>query len=229
MWILGIETSGFDGEIALLEDGIVVEERSLTHQGRRHAQSLVKQVAEALQTRNLQPNDIDVVGVSIGPGSFTGLRVGVVFAKTWCYATGCRLVAVDTMQAVAENSPAEVKRVSVIADAQRGELFVGHYRREENGNFARIGEITIVPATTYAERCQLGDFITGPGLQRFENLFADGSRIAPPEIRIPKAAVIADLAGRSAEAGRFADLWSLEPFYLRKSAAEEKADRANAR
>ncbi len=226
MLILGIETSGLDGEIALRESGGLVEERSLTQRGRRHAQSLVHEVADALRKRKSRPDDVAVVGVSVGPGSFTGLRVGVVFAKTWCYATGCRLVAVDTLQAVAENGPSDVTRVHVIADAQRRDLFVGEYQRDGNGRFTRISPITIIPAATFADQRTDDDFVTGPGLQRFESLLEDRCRVASPDIRSPRASIIAEIAGRRAEAGRIADVWTLEPFYLRKSAAEEKAEQS---
>ncbi len=70
------------------------------------------------------------MAVSVGPGSFTGLRVGVVCAKTLAYANGCQLAAVDTLEAIAANSPADVVSVHVIADAQRGDLFVADYCRK---------------------------------------------------------------------------------------------------
>ena len=74
--------------------------------------------------------------MSVGPGSFTGLRVGVVCAKTLAYATGARLAAVDTLEAIAANSPPDVETVHVITDAQRGDLFVGTYRRTADGRLA---------------------------------------------------------------------------------------------
>ena len=85
MKILAIETSGFEGSIALSENSDVLAQRELARAGRRHAQTLVLEVAELLESHSLQPDQIDVVAVSHGPGSFTGLRVGVVFAKTFAW------------------------------------------------------------------------------------------------------------------------------------------------
>lgn len=101
MITLGIETSGRAGTIALVEGGTVVAERSLTASGRRHARTLVPELGELLRKTGHTPTEVDVVAVSIGPGSFTGLRVGVVCAKTFAYATGCRIIGIDTFLAVA--------------------------------------------------------------------------------------------------------------------------------
>ncbi|HUQ68608.1 MAG TPA: tRNA (adenosine(37)-N6)-threonylcarbamoyltransferase complex dimerization subunit type 1 TsaB, partial [Planctomycetaceae bacterium] len=86
MNILSLETSGLTGSIALDRDG-VVEQRELATAGRRHAQTLVAEMRDLLHAHGLRPADVNAVAVSIGPGSFTGLRVGVVCAKTFAYAT----------------------------------------------------------------------------------------------------------------------------------------------
>ena len=99
--ILAVETSGYQGSVALTGGRDGVDERSLAAEGMRNAQTLVMEVQQLLQDHSVDASDIDGVAVSIGPGSFTGLRVGVVFAKTFCWANGCPLIAVDTFQAVA--------------------------------------------------------------------------------------------------------------------------------
>ncbi len=101
--------------------------RGLQSEGRRHAQMLVADVRAALDELHWSPSQIDVVAVSAGPGSFTGLRVGIVFAKTFAWANQTKLVAVDTLQAIAQQAPASIPEVTVISDAQRGELFTNTY------------------------------------------------------------------------------------------------------
>ena len=101
--ILAVDTSGMCGTIALQRDGELLEERELEQSRRRHAQTLISEVQELLQDHELGSSTVEIVAVSHGPGSFTGLRVGIVFAKTFAYATGCSIVAVDTLQAVAES------------------------------------------------------------------------------------------------------------------------------
>src|SRR5438552_3091101 len=97
---LAIETSGIVGSIALCSDGERIEERTL-QLGRHHGQSLIPELRQLLEDHRRKPRDCDLIAVSIGPGSFTGLRVGVVCAKTLAYVTGSRVAAVDTFHAIA--------------------------------------------------------------------------------------------------------------------------------
>lgn len=224
MVILGIETSGPSAGVAVLDGDAPAVVSPVSPEQRRHARSLVKDVDSLLRELNLRPGDVDLVAVSIGPGSFTGLRVGVVFAKTWCYATGAKLIAVDTLLAAAANSPDAEGRAFAVADAQRGDLFAGEYRRDETGGWERSGEITIINAEEFAAARVADDFVTGPGLDRFVDVFEGRCRTADPSRRHPTATTVAELARRQAARGEFDDFWTLEPFYLRKSAAEEKWD-----
>ncbi len=241
---LGVETSGLTGAVVLRRDGETIESVTLQQAGRRHAQTLISEVDALLRRANLTAKQLQVVAVSIGPGSFTGLRVGVVFAKTLAYAVGCRLIAVDTFRAIAAASPRDVTEVFVVSDAQRGELFVGRYfmddsesdhtnptrkrgnsteesslaRRVSVANPIRQGEIIIEPADSFCRRA--GEIaVSGPAGATLPPTM----RILAPEFHLPRAEFIAALGEQQALAGEQSDLWKLEPFYLRRSAAEEKA------
>lgn len=227
MIILGIETSGFSGSVALWKDDGDVVERSLPKSGRRHAQSLVQEISQILEDEKIARDACDAVAVSIGPGSFTGLRVGVVAAKTWAYATGCDLIAVDTFQAIAANNSTDVGELSVIADAQRGDIFIGNYQRNSAGSFRRIGEIEIVAAESWFSKLDADDIVSGPGIDKWEDLLRDRCRLIEPERRFPNSEHVANIAADMWKNKELADSWSLEPFYLRRSAAEEKWDTAN--
>ena len=234
---LAIETSGRAGEVALARDGACLEERGLRQAGRRHAQSLVVEIDELLRAHGFAPQAVNLVAVSIGPGSFTGLRVGVVCAKTFAWATGAVLVAVDTFACIAENAvgvqasaglePPEggtPTRVFVIGDAQRGDLYLGEYIRDGSGAFVRAGPIHIVPAEEWCRSRSPADVVTGPGVEPYSDLLNGRCRVLPAEFREPRAAIVARLGERMLAAGETADPFTLEPFYLRKSAAEEKWD-----
>src|SRR5437016_3375486 len=134
MLTLAIETSGSVGSVAVLESTRVLGEQSLAL-GRQHGQSLVPTIRQLLSDCGKRARDCDLVAVSIGPGSFTGLRVGVVCAKTLAYAADCRLAAVDTLHAIACNSPPDVSTVEVLCDAHRGDLFTGRYTRNATGGW----------------------------------------------------------------------------------------------
>ncbi len=224
MLTLGIETSGREASIALRQDGHTVSERVLGDPSQRHAQTLVAQIDQSLRELGREPRDCDLIAVSIGPGSFTGLRIGVVCAKTLAYATGCKIAAVDTFAAVAENSPDDVEHLYVVADAQRQDLYCGSYRRADDGRFEREDKIAIVAVSKWLSDRRAGDMVSGPGLAKVESDLAGICRALPKPFRKPNAARIAELGERIGRSDASEDFWKLEPFYLRKSAAEEKRD-----
>jgi tRNA threonylcarbamoyladenosine biosynthesis protein TsaB len=229
MLILGIETSGLRGGIAVYRDGVCLADAALENAPRRHAQTLVTQIQATLERLAVRVADLEAVAVSIGPGSFTGLRVGVVCAKTLAYATGCRLAAVDTFAAIAANSPADLAAVHVIADAQRGDLFLGTYHRSAAGDWIGKDRPTIVAAQEWFATLREGDVVSGPGLAAVDQRPESARwRILPESAWTPSARTIAQIGARQIAEGHLADCATLEPFYLRRSAAEERADAAGS-
>lgn len=224
---LGIETSGWGGSVALARGGTVVARRSLDPAGRRHARTLVPEIQAVLADADVGPRQLDLVAVSIGPGSFTGLRVGVVCAKTLAWAARAAIVAVDTFLVIAEAAPPHVHRLQVVGDGQRGDLYVGRYVRDAGGRWERIGDIEIEAADAWLGRLGPDDVVTGPGLERHAAAAARICRLLPESLWAPEAASVALLGEVRAQRGATDDLWSLEPFYLRRSGAEEKADAAH--
>jgi tRNA threonylcarbamoyladenosine biosynthesis protein TsaB len=219
--VLGIETSGPMGSLALLRDGRCIEERFLPELGRRHAQSLVPEVVSLLGRHGVAASDVEGIAISVGPGSFTGLRVGVTLAKTFVYAAGAKLAAVETFRAIAENTPA-APAANVVADAQRGGLIFGRYVRAGDGGFARDGQLRLVAPDDVLALINAGDLLTGPGVERLGKPLS----VAVPaaHLRLPRASIVACLGEAALQAGEAADPWTLEPLYVRKSAAEEKRD-----
>lgn len=227
MYLLGIETSGIEGSVALLKGEVCVAERPLDQAGRRHAQSLVLEIGAMLRSHNLEPRGIDAVAVSRGPGSFTGLRVGMVCAKTFAYATGCRFVAVETFAAIAENAPAEARRIIVIDDAQRDDLFVGEFHRDGNDQWMAVQPVSICSVDHFIRERKENDIVTGPGLRKLPPEVISPNWFSDQKICRPRASVVAalgykTLARATVESSAETDFWTASPFYLRPSAAEEK-------
>lgn len=221
---LGIETSGFGGSVALIEHGAVVAARNLDPTGRRHARALVPEIRSLLTDAGRPASDLGLIAVSMGPGSFTGLRVGVVCAKTLAWATGAAIIGVDTCLAIAAQSPAEVGRLEVVGDGQRGDLYVGRYVRTGEHRWLRDGVIEIRAAETWLSHLDPSTVATGPGLERHAEVAAARCRVLPRSFWTPQATVVARIGELQAQAGTTDDVWTIEPFYLRKSGAEEKAD-----
>src|SRR5947209_4242205 len=126
--LLLLETSHQPGLVALAEDDRLIGERRL-EESRRHTRDLVPAVKSLLEAAGWSPRDLTAVIVGIGPGSYTGLRVGIMSAKTLAYATGCALLAVDTFAAVAVQAPDEALSLDVIADAQQDRVYAQRFGR----------------------------------------------------------------------------------------------------
>lgn len=222
MNILGIETSGLAGSIALAV-GNHITQRELATAGRRHAQTLVAELRDLLRDAGLTPQNIDAVAVSIGPGSFTGLRVGVVCAKTFAYATRCKVLAVDSLAAVAQQAPDEFSSLWIISDAQRGDYFTARYIRTDSG-WQRDAEVQIVHGPAWLPTLSAAEVIAGPGVSRMTKDADFAPRILRDEWAArPTATAVVEIARPRVVAGETDDFWSLTPLYIRPSAAEEKA------
>ena len=226
MKLLSVDTSGFGGSIALSDGGDLLEERELPTEGRRHAQTLVAEVDSLLRNRQLKPADIDTVAVSIGPGSFTGLRVGVVFAKTFAWANQAQLVAVNTLQAIAQQVSHGFPNVVVISDAQRNEVFINSYHWDETTECRQTHEDVRIEALESAASSVAPDSIwTGPGLVKFGSQFS-GLAVADESIWQPKAGAVATIGQMMLNQNQAANMYTLEPLYIRRSYAEENASRS---
>lgn len=221
--ILGIDTSGLTGSVALARDGEVLERRTLEPSARRHAQALVADIAALFQICRLKPTDLSAVGVVRGPGSFTGLRVGVVCAKTVSYALKIPVISLDAFDVVAAQCPDDLASVWIVDDAQRGELFVGRYRRTDGDCWRREGERFLRPAREWLSSLPVDDVVLGPGVAKIPEEIAAPRILREESLCRPFAETVCRMTEQKLLAGDIDDCWALVPFYVRASAAEEKA------
>lgn len=230
MRILAIETTEPTGSVAALEDARLVAEVTLVAL-QRSAQALAPALVELLSHVRWQAADVQLIAVTAGPGSFTGLRVGVTTAKTLAYATGAEVLGVNTLEVIAAQAPPSEATVTAVIDAQRGQLYSATYqpRRGKPHEIAMMNcdletqiETHIVDRDLWLAERQAGEVVTGPGLSR---LIDD----LPPEVTVvatqdwaPRASTVGKLAFAQYQSGRRDDLFRLAPRYYRLSAAEEK-------
>ena len=139
--ILALETSELTGSVAAAADGKVLAELQLDPQ-QRSAQSLAPAIRSLLEQVGWQPSRNSTAGGDGGPGSFTGLRVGVATAKVFAYAAGAEVLGIGTLEAIAAAAPEGVAAVSVAVDAQRGDVVAQPFRRASDrlaGSDGRCG------------------------------------------------------------------------------------------
>jgi len=223
MLTLAIETSGSTGSIALLDDARCLAEQELAL-GRLHGQVLVPEIRRLLRTQGKTPRDCQLVAVSRGPGSYTGLRVGVVCAKTLAWAVGCRIVGVDTLEAIASNAPEDVERVTVIADAQRSSVYVGQFVRDEAGRFVPHSPLRILAVEEWVATVTASDVLSGPGFEKPGFGERLPGRWLPADLRRAQARQIGILGLRKLETSGGDEAETLAPWYHQRSSAEQQWD-----
>jgi tRNA threonylcarbamoyladenosine biosynthesis protein TsaB len=217
--ILAVETSGMVGSVAICRAEQLVEQRCLAGEGQRHAQALVSEVDRLIRAHGMHPQDFAGVAVSAGPGSFTGLRVGIVFAKTFAWLNGSRLLAVDTLRAIANQAPPSLGTVCVISDAQRGELFAASYCWNARTNCRdRIDAVKVITVDSLPTNQPL----TGPALIKLSPQLAERHQYVNECHWQPTASAIGAVGFHLLQAADFAVPEALEPVYIRPSYAEEK-------
>jgi tRNA threonylcarbamoyladenosine biosynthesis protein TsaB len=218
--LLVIETSGRAGVVALAEGETLLSVQYLD-EARRHARDLAPVAAGLLGERGRTPRELAAAIVSVGPGSYTGLRVGVVSAKVLAYATGCRLVGVRTFAAIARQAPDSVSRLDVLADAQQDKVYVQSFGRT-SGEWEAVTDLAIVPFASWQASRSTDAFVTGPGLHRWATHVANGERMIEKTMWDPRPESLLALGLARYRAGEGDDPYALEPLYLRPSSAEQQ-------
>ncbi len=211
-----------------MREGQLLCERGLDP-AQRSAQSLAPAVKALWAEVGWRPEDVDLVAVTVGPGSFTGLRVGIATAKTLAFCCGAEIIGIDTLETIATAAPLDIDRLEVAIDAQRNEVVMQKFRRGDDGWFEPEQDPPrLVDIDDWLESLSPGAIISGPILKRLANRLPHTVTPLPPEQSHPTAANIARLAARDYTAGRRDDVWKLVPVYSRQSAAEEKWAERNA-
>jgi len=222
--ILAIDTSTTRAAVAISTRGGAVHIVP-TGGDRQHGRTLLMSLRAALGMAGLTASDLDVVAVGLGPGSYTGIRIGLMAAKTLAYATGRPLVGLDSLEAIARNAPADAERVTVVADAQRGDYYTAHFAREgPAGPLLRVMPTRIEAQQALIDRLVAGAFVVGPGLDRLRPDLPPSARAADPESNWPVGHNLLRYAREAWDAGLRADTLFVEPHYLRRSAAEDLWD-----
>lgn len=210
--VLILETSGRVGQVALASGDQVLAERRLAEAHRR-ASDLALAVDQLLKTQGWKAGELTDVIVGLGPGSYTGLRVGLASAKALAYAVGCRFIGVETFAAIAMRTA--VPSVSVIGDALKGKLFCRDYRRTSQGELEAETPLQIAAAEAWRQSLSPHAIVTGPAAEMFEVPRMSRSECEPRPVDLLQVA-------RNCAWAITNDMWLAEPLYLRGSSAEEK-------
>jgi tRNA threonylcarbamoyladenosine biosynthesis protein TsaB len=218
MKVLGIETSGARGGVALLDGDRALGSR-LFEKGMVHGREIAPAIRDLAAAAGLRLEELDLLACDVGPGSYTGLRVGLAAAKGLALALGKPLVGVVSLDAMAEAGRGLAPVLCCAIDAKWDQIYGALY---ENGG-RTTGLLAEKPAV-FAARVPKGCLVLGDALDAYGPLFRDVVP-GPPELRDPKPDVVARLGRRLHEGGRLDDAATLVPLYLRPTEAELKFGR----
>ena len=232
MLILAFETSAKAASVALMDENRLLGE-SYQNTGMTHSQTLLVMAEDLLKQCGKTPKDITAVAVAEGPGSFTGVRIGVAAAKGFSWGSEIPCYGVSTLEAMAESLAVYSGYVCPVMDARRSQVYNALFRAG-GGKLERIAEDRAISLAQLGEELEKLDgpiFLVGDGSELCHRTLAEkvSALVLPSEHRMHQRAVgVAVLAKRQAEAGSAPSGGELIPNYLRLSQAErEKLAREN--
>jgi len=234
MRILAIDSATPVAGAALLQDGVLLKEE-FTNFKKTHSETLMPMVDRVLRECECTMADLDALAVTLGPGSFTGLRIGLALVKGLALSTGLPVVGINTLEVIAHNLYNSDALVCSLLNARKGEVYCGFY--QVDGRPRAVAEMRASSPNEFAEqvlslleelRCSqailLGDGYL-PYQETFQELLGDKMMVAPPHLMLPRASALAHLAMDRVTRGEFEDVIHLCPVYIRLSEAEYRLGR----
>jgi len=226
MRVLAIDTSTMLGGVAIMDDlsGLIVEVRLNVKS--TYSERLMTTIDYALTKSGYKLSDIDFFAVATGPGSFTGLRIGLSTIKGFAYTTGKPIVSVPTLEALAYHFPFCQYPVCTMLDARKKEVYAALFKWEDDGFLRLMGEDSIRIDRFLDRILNEKAVFTGDGVLLYRdkilNMLGEKAIFAPPDKMVPSPAHVATIGIKKAMNGEFSESISLIPLYIRRSEAELK-------
>jgi len=211
-YILNIETATKNCSVALAKNGDTILCKEIAEAGYSHAEKLHVFIEEILKETGVAVHELKAIAVSKGPGSYTGLRIGVSTAKGLCYALGIPLISVDTLQAMAKQVAVETGLIVPMIDARRMEVYSAVF----DANHTKIMEVQaeVLTEESYSDITEPIYFI-GDCQDKCQTVLLKDNFHFLPEIIFPSAQEMSALSYDKFTKNDFEDVAYFEPFYLK--------------
>lgn len=233
MKILGIDTSTMAANVAVLEDDKLICEYTINTK-KTHSQKLMPMIENMLKLSDIDIKDIDAIGICVGPGSFTGLRIGMATAKAMAHVNNIPLIGVNSLEVLSANMDLCNKKICSILDAQRNQVYTCKYIVEDS-KCKQIEEISIIPIDNLLEELSSTNeewVILGEAAYKYKEKIEDISNITipSPSNNITKASSLCIVARDKFEQNiEVHNCYDINPMYIRKSQAEEQYEEKQKR
>lgn len=210
--ILNIETATKNCSVSLAKYGQLIALKELATEQFSHAEKLHVFIEDILRETQLTFKDLNAIAVSQGPGSYTGLRIGVSTAKGLCYALSLPLIAVDTLEILAQTISIDSGVVIPMIDARRMEVFSAVFDLDKNK--IRATEAEIIDENSYKEITEVIHLV-GDGAPKLQTILTDDKFVFYNDILFPSAKEMASLSFEKHKKSDFVDVAYFEPYYLK--------------
>ncbi|OMP31382.1 tRNA (adenosine(37)-N6)-threonylcarbamoyltransferase complex dimerization subunit type 1 TsaB [Mangrovimonas sp. DI 80] len=211
--ILSIETTTTNCSVAISKNGETLVLKEDNGEGYSHAESLHVFIDEVVKSANIKPAELDAIAISKGPGSYTGLRIGVSAAKGLCFSLDKPLISVSTLEALARQVNADEGVVIPMLDARRLEVYSAIL--DKDYQVIREVQAEILNADSYAEYLEQGPvYFVGNGVAKTKELIAHPNAVFV-EGKLPSAKEMGALAYDKLKKNDIEDVAYFEPFYLK--------------
>lgn len=212
IYILNIETATKNCSVSLSANGNTIAFKELSEEQFNHAEKLHFFIKEVLQTAKISLNNLSAIAVSKGPGSYTGLRIGVSAAKGLCYALNIPLIAVDTLAVLAQKISIKSGIIVPMIDARRMEVFTQFF--DKNHNTLNVANALIVDETAFVDVTEDVHLI-GDGALKCKTVLVNDKFIFYEDVKYPSANEMTQLSFKKYQESNFEDVAYFEPFYLK--------------
>jgi tRNA threonylcarbamoyladenosine biosynthesis protein TsaB len=211
-YILNIETATKNCSVALAKDGETIVCKEIAEMGYSHAEKLHVFIEEILTESNLKFSDLKAIAVSQGPGSYTGLRIGVSAAKGLCYALGIPLIAVDTLEVLASQISIEEGLIIPMIDARRMEVYAAIF--DKNHQKIRDTKAEILREESFSDLQQTVYFI-GDSSQKAKTVLQQENFVFLDDVVYPSATQMSKKSFTLFEQNHVENIAYFEPYYLK--------------
>jgi|WetSurMetagenome_2_1015567.scaffolds.fasta_scaffold00956_3 tRNA threonylcarbamoyladenosine biosynthesis protein TsaB len=224
--VLGIDTSSVELGVGLAFGGRPVMSVS-RYTGNSHAEHISQAVDYLLAANKIEPSEISHATIAVGPGSFTGLRIGIAFLKGFCFARECRVLPVSSLESMAAAWPARDAGLACAFDARNGEVFWARFEKRQ-GALLRLSEDVLSPLDEFKKTISAGDIVVTDTLGYAKSTAFDFLKELPTAFPVERFPVQRGLACATLGCLRCDDAagWTtadrLEPRYLSEAQAEKK-------
>ncbi len=225
MKILAVDTSSFPASVAICDDGVILGEYVIRNQ-RKHSQNIMVMIERLIADLSLDISAIDVFAVTTGPGSFTGLRIGISTVRALAQAMNKPVVSINTLKALAYNLSCSNEIVIPMLDARRDEVFTAAYEFKNN-EVIEVTEPCVMTIDEIANKYKgqktvlIGDGV----LMHKDELLSHGFSFAPEQLMETRASALCIAAMNAVSNNEQSDYNGVTPLYLRKSQAEREYER----